>query len=70
MRLTINGKPREIEAADLSALFRIEAGEAGIESPQGIAIALNGTVIRRRDWDTTPVAEGDRIEIVRAMQGG
>jgi sulfur carrier protein len=70
MRLTINGHPREVEAADLSTLFRVEAEETGIESPQGIAIALNGTVIRRRDWETTPVAEGDKVEIVRAMQGG
>lgn len=70
MKLTVNGHPREVEAEDLSALFRVEAEETGIESPQGIAIALNGTVIRRRDWETTPVAEGDRVEIVRAMQGG
>ncbi|WP_019905192.1 sulfur carrier protein ThiS [Methylobacterium sp. 77] len=70
MRLTINGNLREIEAADLSGLFLIEAEETGIESPQGIAIALNGTVIRRRDWEATPVAEGDKVEIVRAMQGG
>ncbi|CAA2140805.1 MULTISPECIES: sulfur carrier protein ThiS [Methylobacterium] len=70
MRLTINGHPREVEAADLSTLFQVEAEETGIESPQGIAIALNGTVIRRRDWETTPVAEGDKVEIVRAMQGG
>lgn len=70
MKLTINGHPREVEAADLSTLFHIEAEETGIESSQGIAIALNGTVIRRRDWETTPIAEGDKIEIVRAMQGG
>ncbi|WP_264049329.1 sulfur carrier protein ThiS [Methylobacterium flocculans] len=70
MRLTVNGEARESAAADLDALFREEAEETGIDDPQGIAIALNGAVIRRRDWNTTPLAEGDRIEIVRAMQGG
>lgn len=70
MRLTVNGALRESEAADIEALFRIEAEETGIESPQGIAIALNGRVVRRRDWPQTPVREGDRVEIVRAMQGG
>ena len=70
MKLTVNGRPREVEAADLDALFRIEAEETGIESPQGVAMALNGAVVRRRDWPATPVAEGDRVEIVRAMQGG
>ncbi|WP_336487106.1 sulfur carrier protein ThiS [Methylobacterium nigriterrae] len=70
MKLTVNGQPRECEAADIEALFRVEAEETGIEGPQGIAIALNGRVVRRRDWARTPVAEGDRVEIVRAMQGG
>jgi sulfur carrier protein len=70
MRLSVNGEARDSTAADLDALFREEAEETGIDSPQGIAIALNGSVIRRRDWGTTPLAEGDRVEIVRAMQGG
>lgn len=70
MRLTVNGSARESEAADIETLFRVEAEETGIESPQGIAIALNGRVVRRTDWARTPVREGDRVEIVRAMQGG
>lgn len=70
MRLIVNGEPRERDAETVEVLFRQEAEETGIESPQGVAIALNGRVLRRRDWGETPVAEGDRIEIVRAMQGG
>ncbi|MCJ2088321.1 sulfur carrier protein ThiS [Methylobacterium sp. E-005] len=70
MKLFINGEPRERDAETVDALFRQEAEERGIESPQGVAIALNGRVLRRRDWGATPVAEGDRVEIVRAMQGG
>ncbi|WP_368855727.1 sulfur carrier protein ThiS [Proteus mirabilis] len=48
----------------------LEAEETGLESPQGIAIALNGRVVRKREWAQTPLREGDRVEIVRAMQGG
>ena len=70
MKLFVNGEPRDYAAETVDALFRLEAEEGGIESPQGVAIALNGRVLRRRDWEQTPVAEGDRIEIVRAMQGG
>lgn len=70
MNLIVNGEPRERDAADIETLFRIEAEETGIETPQGIAIALNGRVVRRRDWAATRLAEGDRVEIVRAMQGG
>ncbi|KAA0124265.1 sulfur carrier protein [Methylobacterium sp. UNC378MF] len=70
MKLVINGEPRDCAAETVETVFRLEAEESGIESPQGVAIALNGRVLRRRDWGETPVAEGDRIEIVRAMQGG
>jgi sulfur carrier protein len=70
MKLFINGEPRESEAATIEALFANEAEETGIESPQGIAIALNGRVLRRKDWAGTAITPGDRIEIVRAMQGG
>ena len=70
MNLFVNGEPREREAESVEALFNIEAEETGIASPQGVAIALNGRVLRRRDWPDTPISEGDRIEIVRAMQGG
>lgn len=70
MRLTVNGQVRAYEAADLAAVFAREAEETGIESPQGVAIAVNGRVVRRSEWETTPVHDGDRVEIVRAMQGG
>ncbi|ACB22589.1 sulfur carrier protein [Methylobacterium sp. PvP062] len=70
MKLLVNGEPRECAVETVDALFRLEAEESGIESPQGVAIALNGRVLRRRDWVETPVSEGDRVEIVRAMQGG
>ncbi len=70
MNLLVNGQARAYEAESVQALFDVEAAETGIDSPQGVAIALNGRVLRRRDWADTPVHEGDRIEIVRAMQGG
>ena len=70
MKFFVNGEPRESEAATVEALFTAEADEAGIEGPQGIAIALNGRVLRRKDWADTTITPGDRIEIVRAMQGG
>lgn len=70
MRLIVNGEPREHEAGDVAALFEIEAEEKALAGPHGIAIALNGRVIRKSEWAETPLSDGDRIEIVRAMQGG
>lgn len=70
MRLIVNGEPRESAASDLAALFAMEAEERALPGPEGIAIALNGRVVRRDAWARTRLSEGDRVEIVRAMQGG
>ena len=39
-------------------------------SPQGIATALNGTVIPATARPATPLADGDRIVIIKAFYGG
>ncbi|WP_018263149.1 sulfur carrier protein ThiS [Methylobacterium sp. WSM2598] len=70
MKLTVNGEARESEAATLDALWRDETAALDLAGPQGFAIALNGAVVRRPDWAATALREGDRVEIVRAMQGG
>lgn len=38
--------------------------------PRGCAVAVNGEVVPRERHPSTPVADGDTIEIVRAVQGG
>jgi sulfur carrier protein len=38
--------------------------------PRGIAVALDGEVVRRSEWDTTPIPDGTSIEIVTAVAGG
>ena len=70
MNIRLNGKPAETSAPDLMALWREETEELELESPKGFAISRNGKVVRKTEWDTTPVQDNDDIEIVRAMQGG
>ncbi|MFL6163441.1 MAG: sulfur carrier protein ThiS [Jatrophihabitantaceae bacterium] len=36
----------------------------------GIAVAVNSAVIPRGSWADTVVSEGDRVEVVTAVQGG
>ncbi len=36
----------------------------------GIAVAINERIVPRRQWTTTWVYPGDRMEIVHAVQGG
>lgn len=66
MKLTINGENREVPVAgNLTELLR----HLEIE-PDGIAVARNDTVISRDRFEETPVEEGDRLEIIRAVAGG
>ena len=37
---------------------------------QGIAVAINMSVVPRSEWEQTSIADGDRIDIVGAKQGG
>lgn len=66
MRVSVNGRPHELP--DGSALTGLVA--AVTTDPRGIAVAVNGCVVRAADWSRTAVAEGDAVEIVTAHQGG
>jgi thiazole synthase len=36
----------------------------------GVAVAVDGEVVPRSEWETTPLAEGQSIEVLAAIQGG
>ena len=63
----VNGRSEPLMTTSLTALLDAKADEI---PPRGIAIALNGSVVPRSSWPTTRLNDGDRIEIVRVMQGG
>ncbi len=66
MKVIINGSTHELAAdASVGDAVRLVTTSAG-----GIAAAVNGEVLRRACWDTTPVADGDQVEVISASQGG
>ncbi|MBV1849774.1 sulfur carrier protein ThiS [Catellatospora tritici] len=38
--------------------------------PRGVAVAVNGEVVRRADWPRHRLVDGDRVEVLTAVQGG
>ncbi|MEU3775256.1 sulfur carrier protein ThiS [Streptomyces sp. NPDC032472] len=66
MTISVNGEPREIAAGTTLASVVATLTTA----PSGVAAALNETVVPRGQWPLTAVGEGDRIEILTAVQGG
>ena len=67
MFVNLNGNAHEIEFG-LSLINLIE--ELGLAERKAIAIALNGEVLKREDYDGLVLSEGDSLEIVRAIGGG
>lgn len=63
--LVINGSTRTVEATTLAELAR------ELELPsRGVAIARNEEIAPRSTWDAVALRDGDRIELVTAVQGG
>ncbi|QUS37165.1 sulfur carrier protein ThiS [Falsirhodobacter algicola] len=65
MRITVNGTPEEVTATTLA-----EALTALGRDGDTVATALNEEFVPAAARAATPIAPGDRIEIVAPRQGG
>jgi sulfur carrier protein len=66
MIVHLNGEATDVEAKVTVA----QLVDQVTESPKGVAVAVNGDIVPRSAWSETPVAGGDRVEILSAAQGG
>lgn len=67
MKVRINGRDTELDGQATVAEVVASLGAA----PRiGVAVAHNGEVVVRSQWQTTSLEDGDRVEILGAMQGG
>ena len=64
--MRLNGSDKEFDdGATVSVVVRhYGRGE------RGIAVALNGEVVSRSNWNEVKLAEGDRVEVLGAIGGG
>ena len=68
MTLTVNGVPRDVpEGTTVPALLALVGRDPAMT---GVAVAVDDTVVPRSRWDATVLADGARVEIVTASQGG
>jgi sulfur carrier protein len=65
--IRVNGRDEPLGVATLADLLAEKTVDTG---RRGIAVALNGAIVPRAAWPQTALHPGDRIEIVRALQGG
>ncbi len=63
----VNGEPHEGAGVTITELL----ADLGVEAAaRGVAVALDGEVVPRAEWDARTVNEGQRVEALSAMQGG
>ncbi|MEU5055532.1 sulfur carrier protein ThiS [Streptomyces sp. NPDC001939] len=64
--VSVNGEGRQVASGTtLDALV-----SALTSAPSGVAAALNETVVPRTQWAVTALTDGDRVEVLTAVQGG
>ena len=68
MQIVLNGESQELpEGATVEAAVIATGAPA---DGRGVAVALDGEVVPRAAWTSTPVREGQQIEVLHAVQGG
>jgi thiamine biosynthesis protein ThiS len=64
--ITINGESKQVPGdQSVSGLLQHLQVQA-----DRVAVELNKTIVRRRDWERTAITEGSQLEIVEFVGGG
>jgi len=66
MTVLVNGERRELHDETTVA----DVVRSLVDADRGVAVALDGEVVPRSVWATTPLRDGHRVEVLRAVQGG
>jgi sulfur carrier protein len=66
LSVRVNGELRDVPPG--TTLDTLVAGFSA--APSGVAAAVNETVVPRTRWPRTALCDGDRVEILTAVQGG
>jgi sulfur carrier protein len=67
MQVTVNGAPRALAGGERTIAALVAAlALAG----KRVAVELNGEIVPKSRYAATPLADGDRVEIVGAVGGG
>jgi sulfur carrier protein len=68
MTIWLNGHASKLEPG-MSLAAAIETLAAPLDG-RGIAAAVDGEVVPRAQWKATTLDDGQRVEVVQAVQGG
>jgi sulfur carrier protein len=68
MRVILNGEPHELDdGATVEAAVEVTGAPP---EGRGVAVAAEGEVVARGEWTSTRLSEGQKVEVLQAVQGG
>jgi sulfur carrier protein len=70
VNVVLNGERRELPTGATVKSAVEASGAPDAPRGRGLAVALDGEVVPRGRWDSTKLGEGQRVEVVQAVQGG
>ncbi|CCH27785.1 sulfur carrier protein ThiS [Actinosynnema sp. NPDC047251] len=66
MKARVNGEQRELaDGSTVASVLDLLGAPTS-----GVAVALDGEVVPRAAWASTPVPDGAAVEVLTAVQGG
>ncbi len=65
--MRVNGTDEKLDPMTVMELLQNQGLDP---AARGIAVAVNGAVVPRRDWPTARLDRADEIEIVKPYRGG
>lgn len=68
MRVVLNGEPCSLE--DGATVGDAVAASGAEPGGRGVAVAVDGEVVPRGAWTRVELEEGQRVEVLQAVQGG
>jgi len=68
MHITLNGEANELDEADVNLARLLEIRR--VESPEMVAVQLNGEFVDMESYPTTYLKAGDDVEFLYFMGGG
>jgi thiamine biosynthesis protein ThiS len=66
MRVTVNGRDRDTASGSTVAGL---IDELGLRERR-VAVERNRVIVRREEWETTALEDGDRLEVLHFVGGG
>ncbi|MDX6240522.1 MAG: sulfur carrier protein [Kribbellaceae bacterium] len=66
LNVLVNGTAEQVKSGTTVA----DVVDRWARSPVGVAVAVNEAVVTRAEWPGTALTDGDRVEILTAVQGG